>query len=116
MISWPEELVEAIARRKCVLFLGSGISANSRNSNGKSPATWEPFLKSILEKFPEKLNTQKEEIELLLSQKDYLMACEIIVNEIGERDFESRLPRSFVGRGIFLQKSIESFFLLTPES
>lgn len=30
MINWPEALVEAIARRRCVLFLGSGISANSK--------------------------------------------------------------------------------------
>ena len=29
MISWPEELVTDIARRKCVLYLGSGVSANS---------------------------------------------------------------------------------------
>lgn len=35
MIDWPEALVEAIARRRCVLFLGSGISANSQNSSGK---------------------------------------------------------------------------------
>lgn len=43
MINWPEALVEAIARRRCVLFLGSGISANSKNSSGKRPATWENF-------------------------------------------------------------------------
>lgn len=43
MIDWPEALVEAIARRRCVLFLGSGISANSKNSSGKQPATGKSF-------------------------------------------------------------------------
>ena len=41
MIDWPEHLIEAIARRKSVLFLGSGISANACNDEGKHP------LKSI---------------------------------------------------------------------
>ena len=44
MIDWPEYLIEAIARRKSVLFLGSGISANSCNDAGKHPLTWEAFL------------------------------------------------------------------------
>ena len=43
MIDWPEYLIEAIARRKSVLFLVSGISANSCNAAGKNPLTWESF-------------------------------------------------------------------------
>lgn len=45
MIDWPENLIDAVAKRKCVLFLGAGISANSCNDVGKHPATWESFLK-----------------------------------------------------------------------
>ena len=55
-MTWPDNLVDAIARRKCVLFLGSGISANSCNEEGKHPATWEDFLRGILTKRPDKLN------------------------------------------------------------
>lgn len=33
-MTWPDNLVDAIARRKCVLFLGSGISANLCNEEG----------------------------------------------------------------------------------
>ena len=39
MIEWPENLVDIIARRQCVLFLGSGVSANSSNEEGKHPLT-----------------------------------------------------------------------------
>lgn len=65
MIDWPEALVEAIARRRCVLFLGSGISANSQNSSGKRPATWEKFLRDILSKRETKLRDHKDTIERL---------------------------------------------------
>lgn len=46
MIDWPERLVEDIARRRCVLFLGSGVSANSVNKEGERPKTWTEVLKN----------------------------------------------------------------------
>lgn len=42
MINWPEALVEAIARRRCVLFLGSGnqltpkIAVENGQQHGKN--------------------------------------------------------------------------------
>lgn len=45
MIDWPDKLIDSIARRRSVLFLGAGISANTQNRYGKHPATWEAFLK-----------------------------------------------------------------------
>lgn len=59
MIDLQDNLVEAIARRKSVLFLGSGISANSCNDDGKHPLTWEGFLRDILRKRASKLIGQK---------------------------------------------------------
>ena len=120
MINWTNELVESIARRKCVLFLGSGVSANSKNSEGKSPATWEPFLRSVVEKCEDRLQAQKQEIEHLLGMKDYLMACEILVNEIGERDFGEYVASEFrrpgyspaeIHKVIF---SLDSRIVITP--
>ena len=49
MINWPEDVVEDIARRRCVLYLGSGVSANSVNEKGETPATWGDFLNSVIE-------------------------------------------------------------------
>jgi hypothetical protein len=69
MIEWPDNLVDAIARRKCVLFLGSGISANSCNDEGKHPATWESFLKDILIKRATKLHDHNDVIERLFLKK-----------------------------------------------
>lgn len=120
MVTWPEPLVESIARRRCVLFLGSGVSANSKNDAGKHPATWEAFLRDILIKRSSKLNDHKSVIEKLLDEKDYLMACEVIVDIIGEDDFgelaadEFRRPRykpCDIHREIYL---LDSRLVITP--
>lgn len=65
MISWPLPLVKDIARRKSVLFLGSGISRNSINAQGKRPPTWEEFLRIASDNISE--NT--EHINTFIAEK-----------------------------------------------
>ncbi len=95
MIDWPEYLIDAIARRKSVLFLGSGISANSCNDEGKHPLTWEAFLKDILVKRSAKLSKRKAVIEQMIKVNDYLTACEIIVETLGDNDFGELAANEF---------------------
>lgn len=121
MISWPGELINDIARRKCVLYLGSGVSANSISSDGrKHPSTWDEFLKKVLTKRSDELLKQKSIILELLGNKDYLMACEIIVNQIGERDFgdlaadEFRRPGFQVSAIHEVIYSLDSKIVITP--
>ena len=95
MIDWPEYLIDATARRKSVLFLGSGISANSCNDEGKHPLTWEAFLKDILVKRSAKLSKQKAVIEQMIKVNDYLTACEIIVETLGDNDFGELAANEF---------------------
>lgn len=87
MIIWPQTLVEDIAKRKSVLYLGSGVSANSQNDSGKYPATWKAFLEDILIKRKDKMTNSEKTVHKLLDKEDYLMACEVIVNVLGDRDF-----------------------------
>jgi hypothetical protein len=48
MTKWPENLIEEIASRRAIIFLGSGVSASSVNKKGESPLDWKSFLlKSI---------------------------------------------------------------------
>lgn len=95
MISWPTHLVEAIALRKTVLFLGAGVSVNARNSVGKQPATWKQFLLDILDKDKEKIGKSARIIKKCIKENDYLTACEIIVDIIGSRDFGDRVDDEF---------------------
>jgi hypothetical protein len=44
MIAWPTSLVREVAARRCVFFLGAGVSASATDKDGKHPKTWTEFL------------------------------------------------------------------------
>lgn len=120
MITWPTELIDDIAKRQSVLYLGSGISASSKNKQGKSPPTWRAFLEQILEMRKGKLSSCATTIKRLLDQGNYLLACEIIVKTLGERDFGELAANEFRRAGynpnslhevIF---SLDSRLVITP--
>ncbi len=120
MIKWPNNLIDDIAKRKTVLYLGSGISAASQNDDGKSPATWYDFLDGILDIRQDKLNQSRHIIEQLLNKGDYLTACEIIVRRLGERDFGELAADEFRRPGYHPNKlheiifSLDSRLVITP--
>ena len=120
MIRWPRELIEDIAKRNCVLYLGSGISAASQNDDGKSPSTWHQFLSDILDIRQDKLKECKEIIKQLLEKENFLIACEIIVRHLGERDFGELAADEFRRPGYHPNKlheiifSLDSRLVITP--
>lgn len=95
MIRWPEKIIESIARHRSVLFLGAGISANAKNKSGKSPATWEEFIKKVVQNQKSRIGTNEGDILNLLKQKKYLLACELIVDLIGENEFGEEVQEEF---------------------
>ena len=92
MFNWPNDLVSDIARRTCVLYIGAGVSANSSSAKGISPPTWEAFLRSCLTKINK---ADCAYIEQLLSQKDLLSACEVIIDKIGTAEFNNVAQDAF---------------------
>lgn len=91
MINWPKDLISDIARRKCVLILGAGISKNSTNANGKRPKDWKEFLESAYEQ-----TSLKTEIKKQISSGDYLTACELIKKDLGRDKFNSLIKDEFL--------------------
>ena len=87
MIKWPSELVDSIARRRCVLFLGSGVSANARTKTGKHPPLWAAFLDQITKEYSSELSPYLAEIQAMINNGELLLACEVIVNQLGEHQF-----------------------------
>lgn len=83
-INWPTELISDIARRRSVLYLGAGVSANARNDRGEAPLTWEMFLRRLLGELP---LAEHEYIEKLLCHENYLLACEIIREKLESHKF-----------------------------
>lgn len=128
-IKWPPRLVEDIARRQAVIYLGSGISASSENKNGKRPPTWESFLKKIVEERGEDLddnpdNSNRKEVKKVINRlirgKNYLMACEVILDKLGDKKFreladdEFRIPGFKHNRLHELIRILDSRIVLTP--
>ena len=91
MIVWPTDLVEDIARRKCVLVLGAGVSKNSTNLAGTRPKDWKEFLLTASENI-----TGKTEIRKQISSGDFLTACELIKKELGRDYFNTLVRQEFL--------------------
>lgn len=94
MIRWPKDVVSDISRRRCVIFLGSGISMNSVSADGRRPKTWLKFLESALENIQPKAHIKK-----LLKESDYLTACEVIKRELGKEEFTRVVKEEFLTPG-----------------
>lgn len=95
MIDWPRDVIEDIARRRCVLYLGSGVSANSTNEKGEVPATWERFLYGVVEVKKAILGEHYNTVKELINEKDFLLACEVLVQKIGEIEFGECAENAF---------------------
>src|SRR5680860_276129 len=80
---WPESLIQAIARRDFVVFIGSGLSAASTNDAGGHPPTWFDLISTL----GEMLTTQAARQRVKRRSKvDLLDAAEILVSEMRELD------------------------------
>ncbi len=91
MINWPDSLVEDIARRKCVLVLGSGVSKNSTNADGDRPKDWHEFLIHASTNINGKIEIRKQ-----IKSGDYLTACELIKKELGRDDYNTLVRTEFL--------------------
>lgn len=94
MMNWGDSIIMDIARRQCVLYLGSGVSHNSSNASGDHPMTWRAFLLTGAEK-DELTTKQKLEIKKKVNNGDYLMACELLKRYLGDESFNDYLDTSF---------------------
>ncbi|WP_049732344.1 SIR2 family NAD-dependent protein deacylase [Rhizobium ecuadorense] len=74
MIKWPTSLVQSIARRRAVILIGSGVSANAVTDAGAHPPTWGAFLDEAHGKLGKKL----KHITTALKRYNYLEACEYL--------------------------------------
>jgi len=83
-----------IAKRRCVVFLGAGISNNSISAIGSHPPTWSEFLNDALQACP----NPKAHIKAYLKSGDYLTACDIIREKLGD-EWNNLLRGKFVDPG-----------------
>ncbi|MGK4098194.1 SIR2 family protein [Bacillus altitudinis] len=77
-VVWPDNLIEELAYRRCILFLGSGVSATAKNDEGNSPQTWPEFLKKITELINNPSADDLSFIHRMIEQENYLLALQVI--------------------------------------
>lgn len=110
-IEWPANLIEEIAYRRCILFLGSGISATSKNSEGKNPPTWGEFISEIQKLMNTPTEEDKNFIENMIRQENYLMALQAIY-DLSDPGAYNKYLKDTYARGRYLasevHKSIKS--------
>ena len=110
MINWPEDVVEDIARRRCVLYLGSGVSANSVNEKGETPATWGDFLNSVIENKKGTLGEHYGTIKELIREKDFLLACEVLASAVeGQNLCKECAAKIDLPDGVFNSMTLDDF-------
>lgn len=74
MIDWHQTtLVDDLARRRCVIIIGSGVSRHSSGENGVKPPIWKDFLIDAAQKCPDQ---DIEHITDAIKNNDLLHACE----------------------------------------
>ena len=107
MIEWEPELIQAIARRRCVIVLGAGVSRNSVNQAGKRPDTWEQFLRMCVTELDE-----ADHINGLIATKDYLTACELIKDKMTSDKFINKVQQEYQRSGYRHAKIHEHIYKL----
>lgn len=76
---WPENLIEEIAYRRCILFLGAGISATAVDSHGSHPKTWKELINSLLDECKDSLSSKNlSYIKKMIKKENFLFALQAI--------------------------------------
>ena len=77
-IDWPPALVTELAERRCIVFMGAGVSMGSIGEDGSThPPSWEKFLKDALKLIPDA--TDRKSAQVSINKYQYLDAAEIIL-------------------------------------
>ncbi len=94
----PQELINAINKGKCILFVGSGLSSKVQRSNGKKLPNWNNFLKELLEWSINKNVTfwsDPSEISEMISKGNFLMAAQELQECVSINEFSDFLNQTF---------------------
>ena len=96
---WPANLVEELAYRRCVIFIGSGVSATAKNGEGQSPETWSVFLNNIKSLMKHPSAQDKEFVEKMLAENNYLLALQTIYDLCDPGEYSHYLKEMYLRKG-----------------
>ncbi|SHL35509.1 SIR2-like domain-containing protein [Desulfatibacillum alkenivorans DSM 16219] len=95
-MTWPLALIEELAERRCIIFIGSGISASckAKDDQSRNPPTW----KDLLEKMSACIKSEDDQryAQGLIEKGQFLDAAEIINHCITPADFSTVVQAEFL--------------------
>lgn len=94
MINWPQSLVEELAARRAIIFIGSGVSASAKAPGDVYPPTWKKLLVDATKRFildP----TEKQFVDDLIEKQLYLDAAEVIFDSVGKPEQRAFFTEKF---------------------
>lgn len=93
MINWPDALVREVATRRCVFFLGAGVSASSQSPAGVRPKEWAAYLTAACDLVHDA--AKRATLQAMISDRRYLVALQGIKDEVDAADYQSLLNTNF---------------------
>lgn len=75
---WPDVLIDRISQHDYVLFIGAGISSNSKNKLGHYPPRWRQLIEGLSVKFLSANKARAAEVSRAIRAHDLLTAAEVI--------------------------------------
>lgn len=94
-IEWPTNLIEEIAFRRCVIFIGAGISATAKNLQGQSPTTWKSFIEGAKNLIPPTNTESRDFVDKMLQQGNYLLALQAVSNSVEPGSYSRYLQQIY---------------------
>ena len=107
-VHWPQTLVKEIARRRCVFFLGAGVSSSAEDDQGKRPKGWIEFLSGAAELIHD--SAGRVIVKNLVEEKRYLLALQAIRSEVDGADYHEFL-NTHLNNQAFQPKSLHDVIL-----
>lgn len=92
MIEWKENLINELAHKRCVIFIGSGISVTAKNDKGQSPLTWGSFLEKACSLSN---GTSDSFIKEMIEKENYLLALQAIKETSDPGEYSNFLKENF---------------------
>jgi hypothetical protein len=77
-IAIPKELIEAVLKGECILFVASGLSSAIQRTSGKNLPSWKDFLMELLQWCIQnniQFNSEPLEIKAMIDKGNFLMAA-----------------------------------------
>lgn len=99
----PKEIIDSISEKKCILFVGAGLSSKVIRSNGNPLPTWKALLSELLEYCIDKriiFSVSTNDLKQMIKNNNLIMVAQEIQETIGKHDFGEFLQQIFRDKNV----------------